>query len=117
MISLVEYKNFKGRVLPKVGVYYLFDNNWGLCKGFSLELLDALKARVKRVTRDFYRVSFLEEFTSEEAIIRDCDRHRYQAVRIDLAGNISFKEISAEIARIHFDKFLEENFWIRDLGI
>ena len=104
-------------MLPKVGIYYLFSEmkDRGLCVGFKLDVRGVVESRVNYITRDFYEKTFLDMFNNERAIINECDRHNYQALKIELADKISFREIANEIARIHFDKFLKENSWLREM--
>ena len=108
----LDYRNFKDERLPQVAVYSIFPNylDKGLGRTFRFNLSAFIEEHYKRFVPlcDYVIVS-------ESKFLEEIEAGKFQAVRVELPSNLSFRDFTFIVADLHFDDFIKRHPWLSEL--
>lgn len=110
----LDYQNFQEERLPQLAVYSIFPGylDKGLGRTFRFHLSAFIEERFKHFVRLQDTV-----IVSESRFLREVEAERFQAVKVNIPGDISFRDVSHIVASLHFDEFLKRHPWLSDLRV
>ena len=110
----LDYQNFQEERLPQIAVYSIFPKylDKGLGRTFRLNLSAFIEEHFKRFVALYDYV-----IVSEWKFLKEIETGNFQAVKVEIPGNLSFSDMSFVVADLHFQEFLKRHPWLSELRL